>query len=421
MSRRVVITGMGTCSPLGLNVQDNWANLISGASGLARVSRFNPERLRSQIAGQVNLNGLDEGVGSSDVEQIVSLRDQKRMDQFILFGMVAAEEAMEEAGVSEWTEEQKLRAGAVMGIGIGGLPSIEGRVRDLVAGRRLPPTWLPSVLSNLLPGHLSMKYGLRADSFSTCSACSSSGHALGIAYQNIITGNMDLAVAGGAEGAVCELAMAGFDAMRALSSSWNDTPDKASRPWDVQRDGFVIAEGAGVLVLEEYEHARARGATIHAELLGYASTSDAYHVAAPHPEGDGAARCMTQALKVAKVLPEQVGHVNAHGTSTPAGDEAEILGMKRALGDAARSIPVCSTKASTGHLLGASGALESIFAIKGLQNNVVPFTRNTENVSPDVADMNIVVGEPLEKEQEIVMSNSFGFGGANTTLVFGKI
>ena len=423
MSRRVVVTGLGALAPLGLSAEENWSNLIAGKSGISRIERFDVSNWPAKIAGQLPIESIIKNTraqGCSELEHVVPAREQKRMDDFLLFGVVSADEAIKDSGIDSLTEEQKSRVGVIYGVGVGGLPSIEGRVQDLENGRRVPPTFLPSILSNLLPGHVSMRHGLGGGSYSVSSACASSGHALKLAYDAIVSGESDVVVAGGAEGALCRITVAGFSAMRALSTNWNEDPERASRPWDNQRDGFVLGEGASTLILELEEHARARGAKIYAEVLGAGSTGDAYHVAAPHPEGRGAAASMDMALKNAKLNVDQIDHVNAHGTSTPAGDEVELLAMRKIFGTSVKNIAVSSTKSSTGHLLGGSGALEAMFAIQALRAQTVPFTRNTTDLCEQAEGMNIVLGEPMQKNLHYVMSNSFGFGGANTTVIFGK-
>ena len=415
--RRVVVTGMGAVSPLGGNLRDTWDGVVSGRSGIKRITRFDASSLTAQIAGAVPFPSLDGSGHCIEMEPILSAKDQKRMDDFVLFGMYAAHEALEDAGWTAPSDEGKARTGVFAGTGCPGISGIEKEVVNLEYGRRVSPFFLSRTLGNMFSAHVAIRYGFNASNFLVISACASGGHAAGMAYRAIQRGDADVILAGGTEGALCRTSVAGFAAMRALATSFNDSPSEASRPWDKGCEGFVLSEGAGMLVLEEYEHARKRGVHMYAEIVGFGDSCDAHHVSAPHPEGFFAAQCMEYALREAKLDAADVGHVNAHGTSTPVGDGAEILALRRALGSAAGGVPVTSTKSCVGHLLGAAGALELILAIQSVRNNVVPQTINTKDLIDAAAGMHIVLGAPMERVMHTAISNSFGFGGTNTALV----
>lgn len=417
--RRVVVTGLGLVTPLGCGVDINWRRLIAGESGIQKVDRFDTSDLSSQIAGMVPLGPYSEGKFTAD--EWVSGKDQRKMDQFIVYAMAAATQAVEDSGWMPEDEESRERTGVTIGSGIGGLCTLtEGGIIVKEKGaRKLPPFYIPASLINLASGHLSMKYGFKGPNHAVVTACSTGAHALGDASRMIMFGDADVMVAGGAEAAVSHIGMAGFCASRALSSSYNDRPQEASRPWDKDRDGFVMGDGAGVVVLEEYEHAQKRGAKIYAEILGYGMSGDAYHITAPAPDGSGAYRAMKAAAKNAKITPEQVGYINAHGTSTPLGDELEHLAVKRFLGDAYKQASMSSTKSAIGHLLGAAGGVEAIYSILALRDGILPPTLNLHNPS-EGCDMDLVPFKAKEKKLSFVMSNSFGFGGTNASLVFGK-
>jgi len=420
--RRVVVTGMGALSPLGSSVRETWENLLAGKSGVRKITRFDASPLTSQIAGAVPFPGLDdEGGICAEMEDIITAKEQKRMDRFVLYGMYAAHEALSDAGWLNPSDEEKERTGIISGAGCAGISGIEAEVKKLVAGGRASPLFLPRVLGNMFTGQAAMKYGFRRANYLVVSACASGGHAVGLAAEEIRSGRADVMLAGGSEGALCYTSVAGFAAMRALATSYNDRPEEASRPWDRACEGFVIAEGAGLLVLEDLEHARKRGAHIHAEVVGFADSCDAYHVTSPHPDGAMAGQCVSLAMQAAKVSPDQIQHVNAHGTSTPAGDSVELRGLRRAFGSAAGVPLITSTKSSTGHLLGGAGSLELIFAIKSMQDGVVPGTLNTTDLCDEAEGMQIVCGQPRECNVDLALSNSFGFGGANTAIIVKKM
>lgn len=404
--RRVVVTGMGALSPVGLDVETNWASLLSGRSGVRRITQFDATGYSSQIAGEVDF----------EPSKYVPVKDLKKMDRFIQLALVAGEEAIRHSGL-DLTKLDLERFGANVGVGIGGLPEISATHKDLLekGPRRVSPFFIPAVISNLAAGQLSLKYGLKGPNLCVTSACSSSAHAIGEAMRTIQFGDVDLMLAGGAESAICELGVGGFCAMRALSQR-NDAPEKASRPFDRDRDGFVMGEGAAVLVLEELEHAKKRGANIIAEVVGYGANADAHHMTQPAPEGEGAARCMRLALKSAKVAPDLVDYINAHGTSTPQGDQQETQAVKSVFGAHAKELAVSSTKSMTGHLLGAAGAIEAVYSCLALQHQVAPPTINLDNPSPE-CDLNYVPHEPQQRRIRYAMSNSFGFGGTNASLL----
>lgn len=415
--RRVVVTGMGMVSPLGCGVDVSWNRLINAESGISAIERFDVSDLPAKIAGQIPVG---DGPGQFNSEDWVSKKDQRRMDDFILFGIAAAMQAVEDSGWKPEDYENQCRTGVLIGSGIGGLPEID-RGALIVDGpepkvRRLSPFFIPASLINLVSGHVSIKYGFKGPNHAVVTACSTGAHAIGDAARLIMWEDADVMVAGGAEAACCRLGMAGFAQAKALSTKRNETPSEASRPWDRDRDGFVMGEGAGCVVLEEYEHAKARGAKIYAEIVGYGMSGDAYHITAPSSDGDGAFRCMTAAMKRAGLNPEDIDYVNAHGTSTMA-DVIELGAVKRAFGDAVGDISMSSTKSSIGHLLGAAGAVEAIFSILAVQNGVVPPTLNLED--PDEGcDIDLVPKQAKERKVRAALSNSFGFGGTNASLVF---
>lgn len=418
--KRVVVTGLGMLSPLGCGVDVNWRRLTAGETGIARTSGFEVSDLASQVSGQVP-RGAEPG--QFNVDSYIEPKDQKKMDIFIHFALAAADEAMKDSGYVPENEEARYRAGVLIGSGIGGLNEIyeTSVVLHEKGPRRVSPFFIPRSLINLASGQVSIKYGLKGPNHSVVTACATGSHALGDAARMIALGDADVMVAGGAEAAVCRIGLAGFCSMKALSTSYNETPEKASRPFDAGRDGFVMGEGAGVLVLEEYEHAKKRGAKIYAELIGYGLSGDAYHMSAPAEDGDGGYRAMKMALSRAGIGPDAVGYVNAHGTSTPLGDEIEVRAVKRLLGDAAAKTCMSSTKSAIGHLLGAAGAVEAIYCMKAMQTGIVPPTLNLENVSENCQGIDLVPLKAKEKKVDIALSNSFGFGGTNASLVFGKV
>ncbi len=406
--RRVVVTGLGLLTPVGNNVEESWKNIVAGKSGIAPITAFDASQFSTRISGSVK---------DFDATEYLTPKDQKKMDTFIHFGIAAGIQAMDDAGI-EVTEENAERIGVAIGSGIGGLPTIEKNRDAYVAGgpRKISPFFVPSSIINMVSGNLSIMKGLKGPNISIVSACTTGAHNIGDAARMISYGDADIMIAGGAEMATSALGIGGFAAARALSTR-NDDPEAASRPWDRDRDGFVLGDGAGVVVLEEYEMARARGADIYCELAGYGMSGDAYHMTSPSEGGEGAARCMLNALKDAGLNTDDVGYINAHGTSTPAGDIAETLAVKAALGDHAYKTLVSSTKSMTGHLLGAAGGIEAIFSILALRDQVVPPTINLENQDPQ-CDLDFVANTARETRLSVTMSNSFGFGGTNGTLVF---
>ncbi|EKV30164.1 3-oxoacyl-[acyl-carrier-protein] synthase, KASII [Caenispirillum salinarum AK4] len=417
--RRVVVTGVGLITPLGSGVEGNWTRLINGESGIRAIERFDVSDLPAKIAGQVPTDENEPYRFNAD--DVVPARDRRRMDPFIVFGMAAAIQAIEDAGWTPEDEDERERTGVIIGSGIGGLGSIANAEDTLSGGgpRKLSPFFIPSSLINLVSGHVSIKYGFKGPNHSVVTACSTGAHAIGDASRIIKYGDADVMIAGGAEAAICRLGIGGFAAARALSTGFNDTPEKGSRPYDKDRDGFVMGEGAGVLVLEEYEHAKARGAKIYAEVLGYGMSGDAYHITAPAEDGNGGFRAMRNALKDAKLDPSQIDYVNAHGTSTPLGDEIELGAVKRLFGDHAYKLSMSSTKSAIGHLLGAAGAVEAIYSMLALQNQIVPPTLNLDNPS-ESCDIDLVPHKAKEREVTYALSNSFGFGGTNASLVMGR-
>ncbi|HLF98475.1 MAG TPA: beta-ketoacyl-ACP synthase II [Methylococcaceae bacterium] len=406
--RRVVITGVGSVSPVGLNSVDAWRNVLNGVSGIAHIEHFDVSQFATRIGGSVR---------GFDATQYVPEKELKKMDIFIHYGLAAGSQAFEDSGL-EIGEANAERVGVAIGSGIGGITGIEAGHSAYLGGgpRRISPFFVPSNIINMISGNLSIKYGLKGPNFAVVTACATGTHCIGEALRIIQYGDADAMVAGGAEMATSPTSLGGFASARALSRR-NDEPLKASRPWDRDRDGFVLSDGAGVVVLEEYEHAKKRGANIYAEVIGYGMSSDAYHMTQPPENGEGAARCMKSALRDAGISAEQLDYINAHGTSTPAGDIAETRAMKAALGDHARQTAISSTKSMTGHMLGAAGGIEAIFSVLALRDQVVPPTLNLDHPDPE-CDLDYVPHTAREMKLEVVMSNSFGFGGTNGTLVF---
>jgi 3-oxoacyl-[acyl-carrier-protein] synthase II len=415
--RRVVVTGMGIACPLGVGVEHVWRRLINSESGISAIQAFDTKDVPCKVAGQVPPGGRT--TGGLDIGEFVPVKDQKKMDRFIHLAMAAGTEAVEDSGWVPETEEDCTATGVMVGSGIGGLQTIyEGSV--LVSqgkARRLSPFFIPSALINLGSGHLSIKYGFKGPNHSAVTACATGVHAIGDAARLIMWGDADVMVAGGAEAAVCELGIAGFCASRALSTAFNDRPPEASRPWDKDRDGFVMGEGAGVLVLEELEHARRRGAKIYAEVAGYGMSGDAFHITAPTEGHDGAFRSMKAAFKNGGIAPAEIQYVNAHGTSTPLGDDLELEAVERMFGDAAKSLAMSSTKSATGHLLGAAGAVEAIFSILAIRDSVAPPTLNLDAPSRESV-IDRVAKTAQERRINLALSNSFGFGGTNASVIF---
>jgi 3-oxoacyl-[acyl-carrier-protein] synthase II len=415
--RRVVVTGMGIACPLGLGVENVWKRLTAGESGLGVIESFDVSQLTAKIAGQVPVGTKAEG--KLDLNEWIPVKDLKKMDRFIQLALVAAEEAVEDSGWKPEEDADRCRTGVMIGSGIGGLPTIFEASVLIKDGktRRISPFFIPSALINLASGHVSIKYGFKGPNHSVVTACATGVHALGDAARLIALGDAEVMVAGGAEAAVSEIGMAGFCASRALSTAFNETPTKGSRPWDKDRDGFVMGEGAGVLVLEEYEHAKKRGAKIYAEVVGYGMSGDAHHITAPSEDGDGAFRSMRAALRSAGVTPDQVQYVNAHGTSTPMGDDLELGAVERLWGDAAKGLAMSSTKSAIGHLLGAAGAVEGIFSVLAIRDGIAPPTLNLEAPSRE-SPIDRVAKVAQERKIEVALSNSFGFGGTNASIVF---
>ncbi|TCP71702.1 beta-ketoacyl-ACP synthase II [Sphingomonas sp. PP-CE-1G-424] len=418
--RRVVVTGLGLVTPLGADVETAWANILAGKSGAGPITRFDASDQVCRIACEVKPADHEYGF---DPGKRVDHKVQRQVDPFIIYGIDAAGQALEDAGLLDMTLEESWRAGVSIGSGIGGLPGIESEaiVLHTKGPRRVSPHFVHGRLINLISGQVSIKYGLRGPNHAVVTACSTGAHAIGDAARMIAMDDADVMLAGGAEGTVCPLGIAGFAQARALSTNFNDSPEKASRPYDKDRDGFVMGEGAGVLVLEEYEHAKARGAKMYAEVIGYGLSGDAYHVTAPHPEGDGAFRSMQMAIKKSGLKLEDIDYINAHGTSTPLGDELELGAVRRLFGDAISGLSMSSTKSAIGHLLGGAGAVESIFCILALRDQIVPPTLNLDNPSDSCVGVDLVPHVAKKREVRAVLNNSFGFGGTNASLVMTKV
>lgn len=422
--RRVVVTGMGIVSPLGLGVRRNWDSLLAGKSGIRKIDHFDASEMASRVAGVIpKTDDENPQDGALNINLFVSPKEQRKIDPFISYAMAAAAEAVEDSGWKPETEEEQFRTGVLIGSGIGGLSTIyESSVTLHERGpRRLSPFCIPAMLINLVSGHVSIKYGFKGPNHSVVTACATGSHAIGDSARMIALGDADVMVTGGAEAAVTPLGVAGFAAARALSTEYNDAPDKACRPFDEGRDGFVIAEGSGIVVLEEYEHAKKRGAKIYAEVIGYGMSGDAYHITSPAENGDGGFRAMKAALASAKLNPEDIGYINAHGTSTPVGDGIECTAVKRLFGSALDKISMSSTKSAIGHLLGAAGAVEAIYSIMALREDKLPPTLNLENVSEPCQGIDLVPQVAKDKKFDIALSNSFGFGGTNASVIMKKI
>jgi 3-oxoacyl-[acyl-carrier-protein] synthase II len=415
--RRVVVTGIGLVTPLGLNVKSTWDNLLKGKSGIRKISRFDASELTCQIAGEID-RSPETGFNP---EEFIEPRELKKMDSFMHYAIAAGIEAIEDSGWMPEDEYSKEQTGVMIGSGIGGLNSIEENVKILYeqSAKRISPFFIPSCLINLASGHLSTKYGFRGPNHSVVTACATGAHAIGDASRLIKYGDADVMIAGSAEASVCRIGVAGFAALRALSTAYNDTPERASRPWDKARDGFVMGEGAGMVVLEEYEHAKRRGAKIYAEIKGYGLSGDAYHMTSPHPEGLGSKKAMNTALKHAGLNYNQIDYINAHGTSTQMGDQIELQSIQSLFLDSNPKITMSSTKSSIGHLLGAAGSVEAIFSILAIRDQIAPPTINLEDPIDDVK-IDLVPNTPKQMKITNVVSNSFGFGGTNATLVITK-
>jgi 3-oxoacyl-[acyl-carrier-protein] synthase II len=415
--RRVVVTGMGLVTPLGIGLERNWSSLVEGVSGVREIQSFDVSDLPVKIAAQVPRGETAAGLFNAD--DWVLPKDQRKMDGFIVYALAAAAQAVEDAGWTPQAEEARERTGVIIGSGIGGLPGItDGALTLHERGpRRLSPFFIPANLINLASGHVSIRYGFTGPNHAVVTACSTGAHAIGDAARLIMLDDADVMVCGGTEAAICRLGLAGFASARALSTGFNHDPPRASRPWDRERDGFVMGEGAGILVLEEYEHARRRGAKIYAEVIGYGMSGDAFHLTAPAEDGNGAFRSMRNALRRAGIAPDKIDYINAHGTSTPLGDEIELGAVKRLFGGHAYELSMSSTKSAIGHLLGAAGSVEAIFAILAIRNGVVPPTLNLDNPSAS-CDIDLVPKRAKERRVSYALSNSFGFGGTNASLIF---
>jgi len=409
--RRVVVTGLGVVSPLGTGTEKNWSAITSGKSGIGKITRFDASELPSQIAGEVR---------DFNAEDFIDKKEIKKMDLFIQYGIAAAEMALQDSGL-EINDDNSERVGVVVGSGLGGLPAIEKYHKMMLerGHKRISPFFIPMLIINLAPGHISMKFGAKGPNLASVSACATGTHSIGDAYHMIARGDADAMFAGGTEATITPLAIGGFNVMKALSTR-NDDPATASRPFEKNRDGFVMAEGAGILILEEYENARKRGANIYCELIGYGLSSDAYHLTQPAPGGEGASRCMKMALNNAGLNPDQVDYINAHGTSTHFNDLYETMAIKTVFGDHAQKLMVSSTKSMTGHGLGAAGGMEAAFSALVLKHGIIPPTINYQEPDPD-CDLDYVPNEARQVECQVAISNSFGFGGTNATLVFRKI
>lgn len=410
--RKVVVTGLGIVSPVGSTVSSAWESIVAGKSGITRITRFDASSFASQIAGEVK---------DFDVQQYLSAKEARRMDVFIHYGMAAAIQAVKDAGIDDISRLDAEKIGVNIGSGIGGLPMIENTDTAYHAGgpRKISPFFIPSTIINMIAGNLSIMYGYKGPNIAIVTACTTATHSIGYSARMIEYGDADVMVCGGAESCVTPLAIGGFAAAKALSVN-NDNPESASRPWDVDRDGFILGEGAGVLVLEELEHAKRRGAKIYAELAGFGMSADAFHMTAPCDDGEGAARCMSNALKNAGINTTEVDYVNAHGTSTPLGDIAETIAVKRCFGDHAGKLAVSSTKSMTGHLLGAAGGVEAIFSVLAIHHCIAPPTINLVNQDPQ-CDLDFIPNTARDMNIKVALSNSFGFGGTNGTLVFRSV
>jgi 3-oxoacyl-[acyl-carrier-protein] synthase II len=413
--RRVVVTGIGAVTPLFSNAETTWKKLVNGESGLGNITIFDPAESPCKIAGEVKF-GTEEGM--LNIDSYIDVKEQKKMDRFIHLAIAAAEQAISDSGWKAESEEQKYRTGVMIGSGIGGLPAIEKTSITMKERgiRKISPFFIPQSLINLASGQVSIKHGFMGPNHAVVTACATGAHAIGDSARMIEYGDVDVMIAGGAESAICEVGIGGFAALRALSTSFNENPTAGSRPWDKSRDGFVMGEGSGIVVLEELEHAKKRGAKIYAEVAGYGLSGDAYHITAPESSGRGSTYAMKLALKHAGMNPEDVDYINAHGTSTPLGDEIEVGAVKKVFGDHAYKLSMSSTKSSIGHLLGAAGAVEAIFSLQAIRDNVAPPTLNLEDPS-EGCDIDLVAKKAKERKIDVAMSNSFGFGGTNACLI----
>jgi 3-oxoacyl-[acyl-carrier-protein] synthase II len=418
--RRIVITGIGLVTPLGGNTKLTWESLINSKSGISNITKFDSSNITCQVAGEIYESEDDKGAFNS--LQYVSAKDSRKMDKFIIYALGATEQAVEDSGWEPKTQEDFEMTGVVVGSGIGGIRTIqESSILIKERGpRKVSPFFIPASLINLASGQISIKYGYQGPNHAVVTACSTGAHAIGDAARIIQAGDANVMIAGGAESALCQAGVAGFAAARALSTGFNDKPTEASRPWDKDRDGFVMGEGAGIVVLEEYEHAKKRGAKIYGELIGYGSTGDGFHMTSPHPDGRGAYRSMSMALKKSGLSTSDIGYINAHGTSTPVGDDIELNVVQKLFENDLSSLKMSSTKSSIGHLLGAAGSVEAIFSLLSLRDSIIPATLNLNNPIEN-CKIDLVPHSAQEKKLDAVMTNSFGFGGTNATLIFKKI
>jgi 3-oxoacyl-[acyl-carrier-protein] synthase II len=415
--RRVVVTGLGMVTPLGCGVEANWSRLVAGESGAKKIDTFEVSDISCKIAGVIPVG--DGTNGTYNPDQWMEPKEQRKVDKFIVYAMCAAKQALDDSGWKPKTPDEQFATGVMIGAGIGGVEGIADTAITLKerGPRRVSPFFIPGRIINLASGYVSIKHGLKGPNSAVVTACSTGSHAIGDAGRMIALGDADVMVAGGTESPVNRISLAGFAAARALTTSFNDTPTKASRPYDKDRDGFLMGEGAGVVILEEYEHAKARGARIYAELIGYGMSGDAFHITAPTSDGDGAFRCMKAAIKRAGIQPGEIDYINAHGTSTPLGDEIELGAVERLVGNSASRISMSSTKSSIGHLLGAAGAVEAIYSILAMRDQVVPPTLNLDNPSVETP-IDLVPHKARKREINVALSNSFGFGGTNASLIF---
>ena len=415
---RVVVTGMGIVSPLGSGVSHNWSSIINGTSGIGKISLFDPEHYKCKVAGEVPLG--DGSNGTFNAEQWIPKKDIKKYDEFIQFSLAACEQAFDQSGLVIDDKEIAERAGCIIGSGIGGLPGIEKNVLDFHSKKsKVSPFFITGRLINMAAGFASIKYNLQAANYSTVSACASGAHAIGESLRLIQRGEADVMVTGGSEATICPIGIEGFTSCRALSTKFNDYPEQASRPFDNDRDGFVMGEGAGILIMEELEFAKKRNANILCEIIGYGTSADAFHYTLPEPTGDGAYRAMKNALNDAKLNVNEISYINAHGTSTPAGDQVEITAVDKLFSNSDKKVPMSSTKSQIGHLLGAAGAVEAIYSICSLNENLMPFNKNLDNPC-DHEKIDLIKKNPRELQLKYVLSNSFGFGGTNVSLIFSK-
>jgi len=421
LNRRVVISGIGVVTPLGLGKSNVWNKLTAGESGIEDIQSFDASDLTCRIAGEVPSGSFNEG--KLDLDEWFEVKEQRKLDRFIMLGIIAADEAIKDSNIKLSDEETLCKTGVIVGSGIGGLKTISETsiLLEEKGPRRISPFFIPSSLINLVSGQISIKYGFKGPNHSVVTACSTGSHAIGDASRIISFGDANIMIAGGTEATICKLGVAGFAAARALSTSFNESPNLASRPWDKRRDGFVMGEGSGVVVLEEYEHAKKRGANIYAEIVGYGMSGDSYHITAPEPSGAGAYNAMKNALSNAQIDPANINYINAHGTSTPLGDVIELQAVKQLMGGSIDKLLMSSTKSSVGHLLGAAGAVEAIFSILAMKFNIAPPTLNLEDKADEAKEFNLVAKFPIDKKINFCLSNSFGFGGTNASLVFKKV